>query len=263
LRRICVDDAADAASRQFLTDLWQATAAEIAPELRFLDEPDAFVPEVLPHCSTALARRLHLEILQEEMPNLIVLAEQECAGDQRAETPCRELLTAVRRERQIAGLGSNDKLPPAALVKLLGEAGIGRERLTAEIGTDRFTRTASRVLSVSIAALAGDRSGLGGFRRAFQVLRVPALVLDGLAHMLVGMSRTGAALFAAALAVSITLIAVEQFAGANLAGALSKAAVVVLFAALVAILLRSWQRKYLRWAVLAVATAIAVWLAWK
>jgi hypothetical protein len=68
IRRMAYESVPDQPLRTVLRDRYDT--ASVARELEYLDHPDVPPPEMLPTCVEAVARRLQLEILLEELPLL-------------------------------------------------------------------------------------------------------------------------------------------------------------------------------------------------
>lgn len=233
LRRLAVDDA-EPDARAKLDEAWNSAA--LREELAFLARADARVPETLPLASEALVRRLHLEVLRRELPDLARAVHDDILDGTSDRGPSAKLaqqielsagfgralqwLQARWRERTTAGALSlplptwfaqrpaETRLGAADAIRLYAadEYRIGRERLTGEAGADALTRTASRTIVVAHAALAAKRSGLMQFAALLRPLRLPLRAFHLAADRLLRESRSSTAVTTAMLVCGVLFV---------------------------------------------------------
>lgn len=209
--RIAVPDPgdADAADRDFLGNLWEGARSSVAAELAFIDNPDYPYPEQLNAAVAAVLPRLHLSILRSELVSIAdAAADDQLNGDDQDGFSAEYLQTVLRLTGQ-QGTRIFPSLTAQQIVDLFLGCHIGEERITAQVGSDLFTKTVTRTLAVATTALAGKRSGLGLVSRLVQMIRIPTLVLDALAQSIVKRSRTGTAIFFGAWAASTVIVALD------------------------------------------------------
>lgn len=166
-------------------------------ELAFLDGDDPQLPVSLPICAQAVARRIQIDILKEELPWVAkAIGSDADNGADDAE--------AERFAGQVREAGSD---PPAAkLAELFEGCRVGEERIEYD-GSRLLARTVTQSLAVTTSAVSGTQSGLGNYglkvRRALRgVSLLPyLLVLNAVAR-----SRIGAAVVIAIMAAAGALL---------------------------------------------------------
>jgi hypothetical protein len=254
LERIAVPPGLDPASRAFLLEDWQKDRPLVEQDLGFLEHPDWPVPEELPHAIRGILRRLHLELVRDELPAVVGAIEDDQRQGGGSTGLGADFAAAARRMlRQYSGAWP--MVPAKELVSLFGQCRIGSERLPQEVRTDLFTRTLTRLLAVAVSAFSNANAGMGPARGLLQTMRLPVLLLDVLAQSLLAQSRTGAAVFAAVFAASAVLVALTLMSAAVLPAWLATLAALA-FVASVAVPLIRHPRLLLLWLLL----AGAVWL---
>lgn len=206
---------ADPELQPLLAQHW--TEATVRGELNFLDAFDARVPDVLSHACDALVRRLQLEVICRELPDVAAAVSDDLVAGARSHTPGAQLARRL-------GFGARVRAParvdrsPAELVRLFDTHRIGAERLTDEAGSDMFTRIVSSVVAVTHSAATGARSGLGVLGALLKSVKLPVYVFYLLANRLRDDSRTAAAvttsLLIAGLVAVLTSALVSTGAGA-------------------------------------------------
>jgi len=191
------------ADRLFLEKQWRIDLQRIQRELAFLEDSGIPIPEQLPICAAAITRRLQLEIIRHELPELARAVEYDIhrGGDPRGYGSVFKLAMD-----QAMRASQGRPIAPETIVSIFAQCRVGDERIGKEVGSDLFTSLASRAAAVSVAAGASEHSKLGPVRKLFQMGRVPAIAFDFLAQGLVGQSRTMVSLFTAALTVSGALL---------------------------------------------------------
>jgi patatin-related protein len=239
---------------------WQDDAAE--RELTFLD-PDpagrrATPPESLPVCARAIARRIQLRILQEELTGVADAVRFDLdEGGQRG--PAVDFLAAVRNG-QYAEPRDGVTIGPREASRLLGQCRVGEEKISSEMGSDLFTSTVTTAAAIGITAVSGSASGLPKIGRAFiGMLRTPIIWLWILAKNAVSTHRTGFALLVLLLAAGGALIAVSALGNVTLPGFLAGLGTIILLSGAAVALIRSKTRGV--WVIL-FALAVAVLLLW-
>ncbi|MEO6362606.1 MAG: patatin-like protein [Caldimonas sp.] len=184
--------------RVFLEHHWNGEA--ITKELSWLDETASLPPPVLEHCASALTRRLQLEALRFELPEIAtsLIAEREGGAEP---SPAGLLLLA-----RIAPDGRPAMPTPEAAVCLVGNDLIGGDTMAMQPGSDLFTRTASQGLATAHAALSSRHGGLDAIKALFRVTEWPVRILYWLSNRLSRGSRTAAALEGGALGLGLALV---------------------------------------------------------
>jgi len=190
---------------------WDRTAVEA--ELSFLDDAgattagdspndDGALPASLPLCAQFVARRLQLEILQEELPHLAraIRLDRESGATTTAE--------ASDLANQISG--SEQVVEPACAARLFLGQQIGRERIADEVGTDPFVKIVATAAAVA-ASVAHEASA--PIKPLQPLLRIVRGLLLG--FCLTTLAATGGdfarTLFVALLAAGGALVAVGAF----------------------------------------------------
>jgi patatin-related protein len=257
---------------------WSLAAQRLADELAFLARSEVRVPETLPVASELLVRRLHLEVLCRELPDLAHAVEDDLLAGARNNGPAAKLALQVDRAlspvwklaRLAMGMVVGARNAGAILELASGPAlkrldakeavriytdpdyRIGAERVENEAGTDSMTRTAARTMVVAHAALASQQSGLMFLARLLKPLRFPMRALHLLADRLMHDSRTSAAITAALLVCGVLLVlGAGQFKAPDKAPAgLAEVGWALLFAWTATALLR---RRLAMWLVLLLA----------
>lgn len=231
---IALGDAADAGSRAFLQKSWEKEKAKARAELAFLDDPGRVTPELLSTCVEAVTRRLHLEILGEELPTLANAAKRDL--DERA-SPRAHGKTFFER---LETLSKGRLLSAEDLVTLFRGAQVNAEKIRDEVGSDLFTATSTRALAVAVSAGYSENSGLGPLRKLFQTLRAPALVADLFARASLNRSGTVVAALTTALVFGTTVVGLALLTQAKLPGSLVNLAMISLIGGAVGLLF--WNR---------------------
>ena len=173
-------------------------------ELTFLDDDTRPMPPSLPVCSMSIARRLHLAILREELPNVAASVEVDLAAKASTESAGAAFLVRYRRERE----AHPTKLPVDVAFSLFAESGIGTEKIADEVGTDLFASTVSTAASVSVSVADSPRSKLGPLRLLTRSLRGVMMILYALVRGAVSSGRFANAAVAFVLAFGGALVAV-------------------------------------------------------
>ncbi|MDM0014405.1 patatin-like protein [Variovorax sp. J22P168] len=201
LRALAVDSA-EPALREILADHWQRDEARIRVELQWLDQPATLPPPVLEACATALTRRLQLEALRQELPEiaLSLIAERQSGA------PPSEL-AGVPLLARVAPDGRPAVPSPENAVALVRSDLLGAETLALQPGSDLFTRTTSQALATTHAAMGAKTSGLNAIHVLFRITEWPVRILYWLANRLSGASASGAAMEGAVLGIGLALVA--------------------------------------------------------
>lgn len=223
----------DAESSTLLEERWTLEVDVIRGELSFLMSPNRTPPRMLPSAANAVARRIQLTILQEELLEVgrsLDLDEQiggalsteaqeflngieDAMRTSHASPGLREGVIrsaarrALRRGRLLAA--PEELLKPRDAWNLFRKCMVGRERIAKEVGSDLFTSTTATAGAVGISALSGKRGGLGLLRPVLASMRGLVLTLYLLARGAVSGSRTGFAVMAMLLAAGAALLAVS------------------------------------------------------
>jgi patatin-related protein len=192
---------------------WDEEAA--LNELQLVYDLEKRPPASLPMCAQAVARRLQLDILREELrPIADAVAADALAGSSRE--------AAIGFATRVKEAGP----APAAkeIVALFNGCAIGTEKLSDEDGQKLMARTLSKAGAVTTSALSGQKAGLGDrMQRLRRGLRGAGLaVYLTVRNALVG-TRPGAMAVTAAMAAGAALLAIGLIvghSGAELLGAL-------------------------------------------
>ena len=196
-------DSADTALQPLLAQHW--IDAAVRDELAFLDATDARVPDVLPFACDALVRRLQLEVICRELPDVAAaVADDRVAGARGDSTG-----TALARRLGFGERGRSATpaaASPADLVRLFVTHRVGAERLEDEVGSDLFTRTVSHAVAVTHSAATGARSGLGVLGALLKSVKLPVYVFYLLANRLRDDSRTAAAVTTSLLIAGLVAV---------------------------------------------------------
>nr|MDQ6946793.1 patatin-like protein [Actinomycetota bacterium] len=213
---------------------WDRHQTKIAAELSFLDDKELPIPPALPTTAGLLALRLHVGVLQDELGRLAAAVEFDI--DEKAERhgPGPTFAAAYRD----AALRYENKIPSEQLVSLFERAGIGRERIAREAGTDLLARTASTAAAVAVATIDMPGVKLGPARAVLRSLRAFTLTLYALVYGSTVGSKFGAAVVNLALCAGGALLAVSLLSG-NSPPLITALAAVLVMAGFAAAALRS------------------------
>jgi patatin-related protein len=228
-------------------------------ELAFLDRPSPQPPKTLPVCARAVARRIQLRILQEELPEVADAVEIDGSDGVRTAESAAGFLRAVRQAKQEEAR-DGVWIGPRDASRLLARCRVGEERIVAEAGSDLFTSTITTAAALGVSTLAGSRSGLPSIGRTIVgIMRTPILLLWFLARNAVSRSRTGFAILVLLLAVGGALVAVSALADVAVPGLLGVLGTLLLVGGAAVGLLRSGTRGVL---VILLALTIVVLFLW-
>jgi patatin-related protein len=194
VHKAAVNEAA-ADDREALESMFPEKACR--DELTFLDDDTRPMPPSLPVCAMSIARRLHLTIVKEELPNIATGVEVDLAAGSSPQAAgavfLRDFLWA--REKYPAGM------PVAVAFDLFAKSGIGTERIVDETVTDLFACTVSTAAAVSVSAMDSPRSGLGPLRLLTRSLRGLVMVFYALVRGAISSRRFANAAVAFVLAL--------------------------------------------------------------
>ena len=201
LRRLAVDTAKDGLATSLSED-WDKDATLIRKELAWLDQDATVPPPVLEYCARALTRRLQLEALRAELPEIAASLRIEAQLGAPPSTAGQSLLQRV----------PHGTVPSKQTVEvLMKENLIGSDSMKQQGGTDLFTRTASRAMSITHGALSGN-GGLHAIDIVFRITDWPLRVLYLLTNRMMQGSRTNAAGIGLALGLGLALVAASVLA---------------------------------------------------
>lgn len=185
----------------YLKELWKADLVEIRDELAWLDLPATVPPPVLEHCARALTRRLQMETLRRELPEIATsLLIERATGAPPSDGAGEPLLARV------APTGRPEMPAPDAAAYLAGTNLLGAETFGMQVGTDQFTRTASRGLATAHTALSSKNGGLDALNVLFKLTEWPLRVLHWFANRLARDSKTSVALESMAWGVGVAIV---------------------------------------------------------
>jgi patatin-related protein len=170
-------------------------------ELGFLDDPTSTPPAALPMCAQAVARRLQLGIVRDELRHVSDAIDWDEKDGAHMPTAARDFRDQLE--------ASADPLPAKRAVELFNRCKVGQELIGNETGSDLLARTATRSAAVTTAAASGEGGGMP------KLVAGPLRTLRGLAlmiflfvrHALAG-QRAGALLATGALFAGAALLGV-------------------------------------------------------
>jgi patatin-related protein len=210
--------------------------AKAKEELSFLKKSKSGEPPpaTIPMCAQAVARRLQLQVLQDELPAVRAAIRYDENDGAHLSPEAREFCDLFDR------LYKDEPLSAAHAVELFSKCRLSDETLGAESGSDLLARTATTTLAVTTSAAGGEASGLP------KVVRRPLKALRGLGlmiylvvrHALEG-HRAGAMLVTGALFAGAALVGVGLVV--SIPGVLMLAG---LGAILGAVFLAAWRRRF-------------------
>lgn len=186
VRRLAVDNEPDPARRKVLDARWAPDADAVARELSYLDVAEPAPPSSLPTCVRVLARRLQVQVACEEMPALARAVEDD----------------ARDRDTRLRPIQPMPPDPPADAVAAFRLSAVGRERIAADVGSNRFMTLTTQAGVVTTSALGAREGGLGVARRVVAPLRGLAIALHGVASGVTGSSPGATAAVVTAFAVA-------------------------------------------------------------
>ena len=189
----------DAPQAALLRQRWQALggALALAGELAFLDAPLGALPDTLPACAAAIVCRLHLLIMQEELPSLqLAIAHDQAQGAAQG-----------ANARQLLAMGQvGARATPQHALEALRMGLLQDEELADEVGSDLFTRSIAHVTASVQNTIASASAKLGPVSALFALLKLPVQGFNFMAQTLTRQSRTAAALHASMLSVGLVIV---------------------------------------------------------
>ena len=189
----------------WLQEQWQQDLNTITAELALLDSDDP--PASLSATTTAVARRVQLEILRQELPRLVHAADADAeAGSLKGDKTdkFRSDYRLALQDRPAGAVG----VDAAKIVGLWQGAMIGEESLASEFGSDLLATTATSVAAATANVLASSKSGLKPLNAVTRGVRGLTLVLYFMLRSSVG-GGFGAGLASFVLAMGGALLAVS------------------------------------------------------
>jgi hypothetical protein len=226
IKRIAVADDGPSSLREFLSQDALTIESELRSELAFLSDSTASAPPALPRASHWVARRMQLEILQEELPWVARSVASDMALGGAANEKARLFLNEYlgfpggkstveelgrRFQKQILA-GSqplDDKLEPGRAIDLFKACRVGEEKLSQEVGSDMFSTTSTKGTAAAIATASGPKAGIGPLRALFGSMRGLSLALYSLTRGAVETSSTKVALITGAIVLGAVVVAFE------------------------------------------------------
>jgi hypothetical protein len=160
------------------------------------------VPGSLPICAGAIARRIQLDVLPDELHQIAGAIESDRHAGAAISSEARRFAEGVK-----TATGASGRLAPRDAERLFRLCRVGEERIADEAGSDLFTTTAAQAMAVGVAAGAGTKGGLGPLRGVLRSVRNLFLALYVLARSAVR-DRAGFALATILLAIGGAIIAV-------------------------------------------------------
>lgn len=233
LETLAVTSAA-AELRPALDAAWRDERALIEAELAWLDARATVPPPVLSRCAAALTRRLHLEVLMRELPDLADAMDQDQAIGA-SPSPAGSQLRA-----RLARMHADPAWAPDIAVSLLKDSLLGSDTLAQEVGTDHFTRTVAQTVAVAHATASSSRSGLNSLNVLLKLTEWPIAVFHWLAGRLSQGHRTAIAVESASLGVGVALVAATLLAQ-QMPAAVTTVGWGLIAGGLIATLVRSWR----------------------
>ena len=227
---------------------------EALQELNFLDDPESTLPDSLPLSAQALARRVQLAILCDELGSVAHAIRLDGEAKATISPSAAKFAAAVEKAQP---LSENNVVP------LFEACDIGTEKIGGEQGSDLLAQTVTQTLAVSTSAISGTHAGLpAGVQRYLRALRGFALVLHLFVSRALAGTRASGTVAAAMLAAGATLVGVGLFV--RIPGILLVAGVALMLGGIVLAAYRhSWQipwKAILIAAVLAMGVRIAIWV---
>jgi patatin-related protein len=156
LEAVAVTQEPDKDRRRLLARLWELDREDISKELGLVfatpagEAPDGSAggPTSLPACSLAVARRLQLPILQDELQNVAQQARVDAqqGASERAAAPFLAAFEAAQRNSPSDGLSADDA------VRLFRQCRVSEEVIADEVGSDLLTATMSTAAATGMAA---------------------------------------------------------------------------------------------------------------
>ncbi|MEX3939870.1 patatin-like protein [Paraburkholderia sp. BR10937] len=191
--------------REYLDSLWSDRNyyVGLCAELSFLDNNRLPLPDELPLCAEVITIRLHLGILREELPKLVMAIE----ADQSDGSDASEFSSAL-----VKLLGNSEspiRFSPDEAAQAYANGLISGERLAGQAGSDLFTRTLAHIVAASQRTLASASAKLGPISALSASVRVPILGFYLTARGLTRQSRTSAALNGALLVTGFVLVCLQ------------------------------------------------------
>ncbi|HSW25993.1 MAG TPA: patatin-like protein [Burkholderiaceae bacterium] len=198
LHALAVDSAAPEL-QPLLAQHWDEAA--IRKELQWLDQHSTLPPPVLEQCALALTRRLQLEALRRELPEIAkcLVAERDGGAPPSASN-------GVPLLARVAPDGHAVTPTPDDVVLLVQHNLLGGETLAQQAGSDLFTRTTSQALVTAHGALASQRSGFNAINVLLKLSEWPLRIVYWMANRLAG-SGSGAAIEGAVIGAGAVLVA--------------------------------------------------------
>ena len=227
---------------------------EALQELNFLDDPESTLPDSLPLSAQALARRVQLAILCDELGSVAHAIRLDGEAKATISPSAATFAAAVEKAQPL----SENKVVP-----LFEACDIGTEKIGGEQGSDLLAQTVTQTLAVGTSAISGTHAGLpAGVQRYLRALRGFALVLHLFVSRALAGTRAAGTVAAAMLAAGATLVGVGLFV--RIPGILLVAGVALMLGGIVLAAYRhSWQipwKAILIAAVLAMGVRIAIWV---
>lgn len=170
------DDDCPTDDRQELSRRFEEERPSCADELAFLDDPTLPVPPSLPTCAMAIARRLHLGILREELPRLATA----CRDDAEAKAGRGAGESFLWRYERSSGSGK--ALGAGEIFDMFAQAEIGGEEIGDEFPSDLMAATVSTTAAVAVSAAQAPGTKLGAAGVLLRPLRGFTLALYALAR---------------------------------------------------------------------------------
>jgi hypothetical protein len=231
IRGLAVDTAPIALQTELGT-CWDAAA--VARELAWLDAPSIAPPPELKVCAAALTRRLHLEVLLRELPELARrIGDDDAMG--------AHLSDAARKVRDRCTAPNGIVAPdPEQAIALLRDGLLGADMVRDEAGSDHFTRTVSRAAALTHAVASDKNSGLKALGVLLKVTEWPVRLFHWIADGLSRATGTAAAVQGAFIGIGAALVA-AALSTDKMPSVFVVAGWALLAAGLAATLLRDWQ----------------------
>jgi hypothetical protein len=198
LRALAVDSAAPEL-QNVLGNAWDEAA--IRKELQWLDQPSTLPPPVLEQCALALTRRLQLEALLHELPEIAkcLVAERDGGAPPSPGNGVMLLARVAPGDRAVTPT-------PDDAILLVTQNLLGKETLAQQAGTDLFTRTASQAMATAHGALSAPQSGFNALNVLLKLTEWPLRIVYWMANRLAG-SNSGAAIEGAVIGAGAVLVA--------------------------------------------------------
>jgi len=184
------------AEHEWLKKQFEKDEDDLKDELAWLTEDDPTLPPALPRCSMAVARRIQLSILAQELPAIATAVELDEAN---------QALSQSGRDFRAEWTNVGPNPGPEKLSAGLRACEFAAEGFLEEYDSGLLARSATGAAAIATSALAGSRSGLPGLVGKSKIMtgaRGLSLALHGVVDAALRRSK-----FAFAIIIGLTAVA--------------------------------------------------------